>query len=265
MSVILGVFLRVVYGSYRRQAKQQGHAAGRCGSVSFVQRFGSALNLNPHYHVLMPDGVYVTGQDGAPMFVRAPQLTDDDVQRIVETTAQQVVRLLQRRGVLEQGNVDPLWEQEPLLATITAASVQGQIAIGERAGQRVRRRLADPEEGIRTGPLCFASRGFSLHAPRVEATDRERLERLCRYVMRPPPGRRPAADPRSRACRLRLEVRLLRRHLSDPPVAHAVCWLEELREATKFHPVAERRRQSLTTIRHLRYMGDLKTQGGRYG
>ncbi len=98
-----------------------------------------------------------------------------------------VVRLLQRRGVLEQGNVDPLWEQEPLLATITAASVQGQIAIGERAGQRVRRRLADPEEGIRTGPLCFASRGFSLHAaPRVEATDRERLERLCRYAMRPP-------------------------------------------------------------------------------
>jgi hypothetical protein len=30
VSVILGVFLRVVYGSYRRQAKQQGHAAGRC-------------------------------------------------------------------------------------------------------------------------------------------------------------------------------------------------------------------------------------------
>jgi hypothetical protein len=70
----------------------------------------------------MPDGVYVTGQDGAPMFVRAPQLTDDDVQKIVETTAKRVVRLLQRRGVLEQGNVDPLWEQEPLLATITAAS-----------------------------------------------------------------------------------------------------------------------------------------------
>ena len=37
MSAILGVFLRVVYGSYRHQAKQQGHAAvcprrtvGRC-------------------------------------------------------------------------------------------------------------------------------------------------------------------------------------------------------------------------------------------
>jgi hypothetical protein len=187
VSAVLAVFLRAVYGWYRRQAKEQGHADGRCGSVSFVQRFGSALNLNPHFHVLMPDGVYITGEDGTPSFVGAPQLTDDDVQQIVETTAKRVVRLLQRRGVLEEGNVDSLWEDESLLATITAASVQGQIATGERAGLRVRRRLIDPEEGIRSGPLCFASRGFSLHAAtRIEATDRVRLEKLCRYVIRPP-------------------------------------------------------------------------------
>jgi hypothetical protein len=187
VSAVMAVFLRAVYGWYRRQAKEQGHADGRCGSVSFVQRFGSALNLNPHFHVLMLDGVYITGADGTPTFVRAPQLTDDDVQRIVETTAKRVVRLLQRRGVLEESNVDPLWEDEPLLATITAASVQGQIATGERAGLRVRRRLIDPEEGIRSGPLCFASRGFSLHAAtRGEATDRVKLEKLGRYVIRPP-------------------------------------------------------------------------------
>jgi len=51
----------------------------------------------------------------------------------------------------------------------------------------VRRRLLDPAEGVRSGPLCFASRGCSLHAAtRVEATDRVRVERLCRYVIRPP-------------------------------------------------------------------------------
>ena len=91
VSAVLAVFLRVVYGWYRRQAKEQGHADGRCGSVSFVQRFGSALNLNSHYHVLMPDGFYVTGEDGTPTFVRAPQLTDDEVRWIVETTAKRVV------------------------------------------------------------------------------------------------------------------------------------------------------------------------------
>jgi hypothetical protein len=35
--------------------------------------------------------------------------------------------------------------------------------------------------------LCFAARGFSLHAATpVTAADREGLERLCRYVNRPP-------------------------------------------------------------------------------
>ena len=45
----------------------------------------------------------------------------------------------------------------------------------------MRRRLIGPEEGIRSGPLCFCSRGFSLHAATsVEATDRVQAERLCR-------------------------------------------------------------------------------------
>ncbi len=69
----------------------------------------------------------VDGEDG-PEFVLAPPLSDDDVQQIVETTAQRVVRLLPRRGLLEEGNTDPLMEQEPLLATIRAASIQGQVA-----------------------------------------------------------------------------------------------------------------------------------------
>jgi hypothetical protein len=57
LSGVLAVFLRVVYGWYRRQAREESHEDARCGSVTFVQRFGSALNLNPHFHVLMPDGV----------------------------------------------------------------------------------------------------------------------------------------------------------------------------------------------------------------
>ena len=187
VSAVLAVFLRVVQGWYRRQAKAAGHAGGRCGSVTFVQRFGSSINLNPHSHVLMLDGVYVLGDDGTPTFVPAPPLTDDDVRQIVETTAKRVIRLCQRRGLFEEGSTDPLWEQEPLLAQISAASVQGMVATGERAGRRVRRRVSDPEDGFRSGALCYASRGFSLHAAtRIGAMDRQRLEQLCRYVVRPP-------------------------------------------------------------------------------
>ena len=131
--------------------------------------------------------------DAAKEWSSKPQLGPEHlseplgVRTIVETTAQRVVRLCQRRGLFEEGSTDPLWEQEPLLAQISAASVQGRVATGERAGRKVRRRLTDPEDGVRSGALCYASRGFSLHAAtRIEATDRRRLERLCRYVIRPP-------------------------------------------------------------------------------
>ena len=61
------------------------------------------------------------------------------------------------------------------------------IATGARSGQRLRRALKDPATGVRTAPLCFASRGFSLHAAtRIAGRDRRGLERLCRYVARPP-------------------------------------------------------------------------------
>ena len=104
------------------------------------------------------------------------------MRHIAEKTATRVVRL-QRRGLLEQDSIDSLLEDEPLLASLTAASVQGIIGTGERTGQRIRRRLVDPQEGIQSGPLCFSSSGFSLHpATRIVADDRSRLERLCRYT-----------------------------------------------------------------------------------
>ena len=151
LSDVLAVFLRVVRGWYYRHAKKAGYKDVRCGSVTFAQRFGSALNLNPHFHVLQIDGVYVYDEgDDHPVFVPAPELKDEDVKAIIETTAHRVIRLLVRRGILDGDQVDPLSEESPILAGVTAASVQGMIATGERAGMRVRRVLSDPAEGVRT-------------------------------------------------------------------------------------------------------------------
>ena len=89
--------------------------------------------------------------------------------------------------LLDDTAVDPLADEEPVLAALTAASVRGLIATGARAGRRLRRALQDPAIGVRTAFLCFASRGFSLHAARrIAGPDRRGLERLCRYVARPP-------------------------------------------------------------------------------
>ena len=137
-------------------------------------------------HTLVLDGVY-RDVEGEPTFHAAPPPTDDDVRSIVETTAHRVIRLLEKRGVLDGDTLDPLVDESPVLAGMTAASVQGMVATGDRAGFRVRRVLTDPAEAVRTGELCYASRGFSLHAAtRIPAGDKDGLERLCRYVSRPP-------------------------------------------------------------------------------
>ena len=99
VSKVLAVFLRVVGRWYRRQAQAMGHDRALWGSVTFVQRFGSSLNLNPHVHVLMLDGVYVDG-DEAPGFVAAPPLSEQAVRQIVETSARRIIRLCTKRGLL---------------------------------------------------------------------------------------------------------------------------------------------------------------------
>ena len=65
---------------YRLLATHLAHKAGftgreaATGAVTLVQRFGSALNLNIHLHMLCLDGVYAPRRDGGLRFrrVKAP-------------------------------------------------------------------------------------------------------------------------------------------------------------------------------------------------
>ena len=82
----------------------------------------------------------------------------------VRPSARRIICLCTKRGLLDDTAADPLTDEKPVLAALTAASVRGITATGARAGQRLRRVLKDPATGVRTAPLCFASRGFSLHA-----------------------------------------------------------------------------------------------------
>jgi hypothetical protein len=115
------------------------------------------------------------------------------VAEVLATIVPRVRRLLERRGMGEgdegAGVPDGWAEDAPVLAGIAAASVQGTFALGSRAGRRVRRcgaALEQDESPARA--RCHARQeGFDLHAGvRVRADERDRLERLCRYVLRPP-------------------------------------------------------------------------------
>jgi hypothetical protein len=184
LSALLRIFLGVVRERYRKCGREMGLSDCKGGSITFAQRFGSALNLNPHFHSLVMDGVFNAKNN---VFHPASLLQDEDVKEIVEEIAHRAIRMLQRKGLLDNGDFDVFAEEQPVLAGMTSASIMGLVSVGDRAGRRVRRVLGDPAEGIRTGELCYASSGFSLHAAtRIEAGDKAGLERLCRYVARPP-------------------------------------------------------------------------------
>jgi len=185
---VLGVFVRAVLGWYRRRARRAGIADGRSGTVTVVQRFGSGLELNVHFHVLGLDGVFALAADGTMRFHRVEAPTDADIARLVGAIARRLGRLLARRGLAIDAT-DPLAAESPALAGLASAAVQGRLALGPRAGSRVERLGGDPAapwvESSR--PLQARCAGCDLHGGvTVAGEDRRRLEQLCRYLLRPP-------------------------------------------------------------------------------
>ena len=191
---VLAVFMRAVLSFERRRARCRGVADGRGGAVTAIQRFGSAANLNVHFHSLVVQGVFAG--HGA-RFVPLPAPSNHDVRRVLATVRRRIMRLAQGHGIdlegdgiVEGARLDQLAEESPLLAGLAAASVAGRSAIGADAGSRAvrlgRAPEAAPDDG--SGAPCHAHiAGFDLHAGvAVPAGDRERLEHLCRYVLRPP-------------------------------------------------------------------------------
>src|SRR5438094_7398002 len=187
---VLGVFIRAVLGWYRRRGRRGGVPDGQSGTVTVVQRFGSGLELNVHFHALSLDGVFAPGADGTLRFHRLPPPSEADVARLVATIARRVGRLLVRRGLADDADaVDPLAAESPALAGLASAAVQGRVALEPRAGARVARLGADPDAPWveSSQPLQARCEGFDLHsAVTVAGEDRERLEQLCRYLLRPP-------------------------------------------------------------------------------
>jgi hypothetical protein len=168
------------------------------GSVTFIQRFGSAINLNLHFHCVFLEGVYLDRTEAGltPRFVTGEPPTDADIAAVITKISHRVMRKLRQLGYLEAcldatvaTDYDPLRDDAPELARTMAASVQQRIAFGERTGKQVRRIGAgfgsEGERPLLSGALCASVHGFSLHAnTQVPAHRRDQLERLIRYTAR---------------------------------------------------------------------------------
>jgi hypothetical protein len=190
---ILNVFIRALFGDLRRRARQLlGLISSQCGAVTFVQRFGDALNSNVHFHCVSIDGVYAAGDSGRPEFHALPAPENDEVVRLVDCISRRIKALLERRGIAEQPDreqADPLSEGDPEMAMLLAHSVRSRIAVGANRGRRIVR-IGDQIDGDDIDPMesprCAMVSGFSIHGNTcIDARDRLRLERLLRYCLRP--------------------------------------------------------------------------------
>ena len=76
-SALLAVATRALSGDVIHRAGQR-RCDAETGVVTFIQRFGSALNLNILLYMLVPDGAW-RFVNGRPHFQRAPAPSDSDI------------------------------------------------------------------------------------------------------------------------------------------------------------------------------------------
>jgi hypothetical protein len=191
---VLQIFVRTVFSSIRRRAgiPASNHQA-RCGAVGFIQRFSDALNLDPHFHLMALDGIYIDDCIGKLAFRRVGPPTDAEVARVAGRVHRRVARFMQQRGIgprVDPEEADTLRRDDPLLADLYGASITGRVATGPRAGRRIVRvgdGLASENATVTSGRCCASVEGFSVHAGVcVPARNRLRLQHLLRYAARPP-------------------------------------------------------------------------------
>ena len=139
MGKALGIVTRTVSTHLAHQAgfkKKEAHT----GAVTLIQRFGSALNLNIHFHMLFLDGVYV--DDGAGHFAfhsnKAP--TAELLTEVLHTISQRIADFMERRGLLERDEDSSYLTLEGLdedpMQELHAHSVTYRIAMGSQRGPR---------------------------------------------------------------------------------------------------------------------------------
>ena len=125
--------------------------------------------------------------------VRRKAPNKDELEELIQLISQRVGRCLERQGLLEQDtesawlDLDPA-EDNDAMPQILGSSVSYRIAVGPQQGRkafmiRTIRPLDRPDPGLER---VAKANGFSLHAGvSCEGTQKDKRERLCRYIARP--------------------------------------------------------------------------------
>jgi len=171
LSKVFSAFLRIVFSWQRRHAKKQGIIEPLTGGVSLLQRFGSLLQINPHTHSWLPDGVFYRDGNEQMRFHYLPPPTPSEIEVLLAKIRRRILKLCDRE-IREPG--------EDQMALVHAQ------AQAQALDSPLKLIFYESDESKPQGLTAF-DKGFSLHAGlAVEAKKRKQLEKLLRYGMRPP-------------------------------------------------------------------------------
>ena len=191
------IIINGIHGYYKTKDSASGINDPRPGAISFTQLAGSALNLNPHLHILFCDGVFAGGGETF-RFRNLGAITDKEVEKILTDISSKVVKILKKNGYIDhEGEMvnhpfsDSLFQDHESLAMATSSSIVGRIAFGPNAGKQVTRIGSGfgyyEEIPLAKGHRCFSINGFSLHANTSTNTlARDSLRKLVEYISRGP-------------------------------------------------------------------------------
>jgi len=172
---VVGITVRTLFALQRRQARALGFSRVMPGAVTFLHQAGSALNLAPHQHSAVPDGVFVVEPEQPALFLELGPPTQRELEAVLATIVRRVLRLLERSAPERQADLDAGLEDAFAEAQARAVALRLESACA-----------AEPNDPPPAEPLCSRREGFSLHAAvTVAAADKQGRLRLFRYGARP--------------------------------------------------------------------------------
>lgn len=191
LTALSRILVEAIFVAYRKRARADGLAGAECGAVTFVQRFGSSLNLNVHFHVVVLDGAFTRAEGGRAVFHASEPPRADELFALVERVRGKSIAWLRRRGMLDESALEDRSNEAPSLGALDgcaafamARGTHAQLPSDDENADDVGRD-AEGERAtkVELGAEC---EGFNLHAGvHIAAGDDLGRERLCRYGARP--------------------------------------------------------------------------------
>lgn len=202
---VLRILLRVIRSELRVSVRGPLPDDARLGAISFMHRFGSALNPHPHFHLAVTDGLFAREQGTEDATLRFRPAVDLDAERARALTPilqRRILRLYVRRGLLTEEDAQDMLTWRGTGGFSLDGSVR--IAAHDRAGlERLLRYCARPP--------------FALHRLRAESTRVPLQSSDARLIYKLP---RPAHDGRTRVRVSPLELLDRLARLIPPPRVH---------------------------------------------